>query len=537
MKYILTALLGISLLACKKFDEKLEIKNNDSGVISVTLKGGRGNAAKIGEEIVVFAKIGKKDAALQFYIGNIPVAPQSRESRMVRTATYGATGDSVMLPMEVFTFKIPNDAPLGYNNFYFTADGEKRPPVTLIVSKPDILYPGKVIVSPFAVAPELEELIDGPLGTAGIYRVQDIAFDRNTQNLYILESFPDYANGGNAIFVVRKVKDNIITTIAGGGKDPDATIGRQRDFGQVSTMVLGPDGMLYLGTTTHVYVPYIYGDKIGLPRPEILKLDPATGQVSHVAGGKSKNGNSYAGIKDGKEEALLANPLSLAFDKNGDLYFLDDGVMLRKVATDGAVSSLFGAFSTYEYEGEDVSTGEPLRETVYEPIMEHTDGFGDEVRFSYAMKLVMAGNGKLYVQEGPYGNEFNENIREVNPETKEVSTIIGKPKGVRTYTYSGTFKEVELYSVMSFDVDFDGNIIFSNMLPDVQGMIYKMDLIAETVTFIAGGGPRDPESTHSPQPGNKAAFVSPKRIVFDQFGTLYVTDGMGTPVKQINIER
>ncbi len=30
-----------------------------------------------------------------------------------------------------------------------------------------------------------------------------------------------------------------------------------------------------------------------------------------------------------------------------------------------------------------------------------------------------------------------------------------------TFTYTGTFKEVELSAVYSFDVDYDGNIVFS----------------------------------------------------------------------------
>ncbi|MFD2888900.1 NHL repeat-containing protein [Chitinophaga cymbidii] len=536
MKHIFILLLGLSLFSCKKFDEELGIRETDSGVVFVGRKAGGGPVAKIAEEIEVFAKIGVPDAALQFYVGNVAVEPLNRESRMVKVPNYNA-GDSVLLPMEVFTFLVPEGATLGPTNVYFTANGVKRTPMELFISKPDILYPGKVIVEPYIIVKDSEQPVDGPLATAGVGQLEDISYDAANKVFYMLEWYTN-SSTNEPYYVVRQLKDSVITTLAGGGDDIDATVGRQRDLGRVLSMKRGPDGKLYLGVMTGVWYDSYDGQRHRQDRPEIIRLDPATGNIEHLAGGKTRTGNNYEGIRDGRENALLSEPSSMTFDPAGNLYFIDKRALIRKVSTDGMVSTLFGKVDSFAYETIDYRTGNMTNETFFLPVEEHTDGFGDEARFYGAMKIVMAGNGKLYVLEEP-GWEYQENIREINPDTKEVSTIIGQPAGSRSFVYSGTFKEVELSGVSSFDVDYDGNLLITNFFPlGEQGMIYKMDLQQETVTYLAGGGPRDEASVLQPQPGNNAAFVYARRIVFDQFGSLYVVDGQyGVQIKKITIER
>ncbi len=95
-------------------------------------------------------------------------------------------------------------------------------------------------------------------------------------------------------------------------------------------------------------------------------------------------------LEDGKENATLLGPTSLAFDKQGNLYFLDFGALLRKVAPDGTVSTLMGKVQVSENTRARGYHHQPTRcvTKVYRKINERTDGFGDEVRFKDAQKIV-----------------------------------------------------------------------------------------------------------------------------------------------------
>jgi hypothetical protein len=283
-------------------------------------------------------------------------------------------------------------------------------------------------------------------------------------------------------------------------------------------MILGPDGKLYIGINTLIKVRNFQGLDVYINRPEIIRFDPATKIFSPVAGGRTRKAytadDTYSGIEDGKENATLLGATSLAFDKQGNLYFLDFGALLRKVTPDGTVSTLMGKLQVTENtRARDMITNQPVVTKVYRKINERTDGFGDEVRFKDAQKIVVAGNGNIYLHEGIGAHPTNMHyVREINPETKETSTIAGKPEGLPlTMTYTGTFKEVELSAVYSFDVDYDGNIVFSTKPNNLEAFIYKMDLQQETIVFLAGGATFADENI--PQPGSQARFREPLRSV------------------------
>jgi hypothetical protein len=549
MKYFIGAALALLMLACNKFDDLQEEKEADSGLVRVQRKGSSAfdNSARIGEEIEVYAKVGKPGAALQFYIGDIASTPSMRESRIINVVNFFEDNDSTLVPVEVFTFKVPEGAKVGVTNVYFTVNGVKHTPVFMTILKPDILYPGKVTVSPFIKTKgslSNEKWIDGPVGTATMKLPEDIVFDRNTETLYSLEDYSFGGLGKGYGYVIRQIKDNMITTIGGGGTDPEANGTERALMGRSGSakMILGPDGKLYIGINTIIKVRNFQGIDVFINRPEIIRFDPASKQFSPVAGGRTRKAytadDTYSGMEDGKENATLLGPTSLAFDKHGHLYFLDFGAVLRKVAPDGTVSTLLGKVQVTENtRARDMITNQPIVTKVYRKINERTDGFGDEVRFKDAQKIVVAGNGNIYLHEGQGVHPTNMHyVREINPETKETATIAGKPEGLPlTMTYTGTFKEVELSALYSFDVDYDGNIVFSTKPNNLEAFIYKMDLQQETIVFLAGGATFSDESI--PQPGVEARFREPLRIVFDQFGTLYTADREPYFIKKIEVER
>ncbi len=226
----------------------------------------------------------------------------------------------------------------------------------------------------------------------------------------------------------------------------------------------------------------------------------------------------------------------MTFDKAGNLYFMDGAALVRKVSPDGLVTTLFGRYDSLTYETADYDTGELIYETAYAAVPGHTDGFGSEVLLQNAYRIAVAGNGKIYVQEDA-GGEWQANIREINIDTREVSTIIGLPARCtylfvdRNFQGSGTGR-----GVLSFDVDFDGNIIYSAIEPFMSRVkIYKMDVQSETIALLAGTEYNCAGDQTIPLPGNAACFFGLNRIVFDQFGALYVSNPIS--LRKITIEK
>jgi hypothetical protein len=521
--------------SCTKFQDTLEQKEKESGIVDIIPAGGLPHQAKTEEQITLLAKIGEPVQTLTFYIGEIEMTPQKTES-IVDSIEDVFTDTKVGLPMMRYIFTIPKNAKIGPNNVYFVINGKRRPPMALEVVKPDILFPGKVTVYPYATGPNTGGYkVDGAIGVASIAHMENMTYDPANSAFYFSDwYYEDPAQNGSRWYsVIRKMQDSVITTIAGGGKNMDAVTAKDYEIGTITAMCPAPDGNLYFATED-IYYPLRPGGAAFATRVRIMKLNPITGALAHVAGGKIRNGNTYTGFKDGKDSALVTRISSMAFDKKGTLYFIDNMALLRKVSPEGVVSTLFGKYDSLTYETVDYDTGELIYETGYAPVEGHTDGFGSEVLFQYANRIAVAGNGKIYVQEDAK-DEWQANIREINIDTREVSTIIGLPAGVRTYLSSGTFKEVELSEFYSFDVDFDGNIIYSSVEPGRNRVkIYKMDLQAETIALLAGN-----ENTCGdekiPQPGTNSCFTAINRIVFNQFGDLYIANLVS--MRKLTIEK
>ncbi|WEK36347.1 MAG: hypothetical protein P0Y53_02440 [Candidatus Pseudobacter hemicellulosilyticus] len=543
--YLILPLLVIS--SCKKFNDKLAEKEKESGILFIQQKGATINQAKTDEEITVLAKIGEEPKVLHFYMGDVEITPlSSKESEYPVEDVF--TDQLVNVPVVEYRFIIPKNVKIGPNNVYFTINGKVRPPISLEVRKPDILFPGKVTISTFAKSilttlPDGSTTvprrpIDGPLGQAGIASVDHLAYDQNTRSFYFVDWYYEDTlnpNQSPAYYLIRKLQDNQVTTIAGGGKNIETTNGLDKKFTRILCMAPGIDGQLYISLIESV--PLNPGGSMEVDRCQIVKLDPQTGKLTPFAGAKIRNGNMLTGYRDGKDSALLTNVPTMTFDKNGNLYFIDDLALLRKAAPDGTVTTLLGQYDSFSYETADGETGEPLMETIYWNIPGHTDGFEKEVMFQNASKMAIAGNGKLYIME-QFTGDWQTNIREVNLDTREVSTIIGLPTGVRTYMNTGTFRDVELGDILSFDLDYDGNLIFTAIpIYKIKPEIYKMDLQSETIALLAGNNGLycNPDQDR-PIAGPEACLSNVTRIVFDQFGTLYVGNMSVLRIRKITIE-
>ena len=555
MNYIIKIFITVSLVSavfsCTKYDENLETVNNESGIIRLVKNGNVIGEAQIDESFTIYAKVGVAAKELEVYIADIHTSIQSRGTS--HYTIFPPTGGQVTVQMDTINVIVPKNARIGPGTVYLKVDGQPKPAMNFNIRRPDILLPNKVSILPF-ISSYYDSIVspggnidrtfpttlrDGGQGEAVVNITARLSYDPVNQVFYFL----DYQKSDQSL-LLRMFKNGQVTTIAGGGQDYFATSGRnlrlstEDYFGSAGSqnqldLEPGPDGKLYFTSNYRMDADPVTG--MFTYHSLIQRIDPATGVVELVAGGKrklaeypSRESENYRGFIDGRTDTAMLNyPSQLTFGKDGDLYFLDgwsemysQGVktLLRKLTKNGMIETVLGRVDTYSEYFEDVD-GKTYRYIAYAPLEEHTDGFGDEVRFFGASKMVQAGNGKIYILSAGAGWSYN--IVEVNLDTKEASTIIGVPAGVNPRYTTGTFKEVGIQFITTLDVDFDGNLLFG------YTSIYKMDLQAETVAMLAS---------------NINGVLN--RIVFDQFGNLYcgvdyVTFGVGEQVRasKIIIER
>lgn len=533
-KAIAACFICLSFFSCTKFKDRLDTLNGESGIIKVvkgTLEVGE---AQIDEAVTVYAKVGDPAADIKLFISEV-------EARIVSRGISNTEGYA----KDTFNIIVPRQAKIGPGSVYFTLNGAVMPSLAFTVKRPDILFPDKVWVEPFlftysdsvAKGPGNWEYIfpaalsDGPAGKAVVNTMLKLTYDKDVAAFYFLDN-PRGAND----FRIRRLKDGMVTTLAGGGNDNFAATGADLriendnysaggDIGSVD-MKPGPDGKLYFTNRFETPPDPITGFVTYYAL--IQRLDPQTGKVETVAGNNNRSvanyySNyfySYRGLEDGpKDSAMVSSPGGFTFDKNGDLCFLDGGTLLRKLKKDGSIETILGKVSREIFDFEDVD-GVTYHVVFYTTLEEHSDGFRDDVRFYKATNMVKAGNGKFYILSG-FGAGWNDNIMEVNMDTREASTIVGLPMSVRSDYETGTFKEVGLSTTTTFDVDFDGNILFG------RSQIYKMDLQAEIISRMTTFNFFPPEYTSQRQfmqhrqPGNNCIIGKLNRIVFDQFGNLY----------------
>ena len=530
--------------SCTKFDERLDTMNKESGIIKIVKNAKNIEEAQIDETITVYAKIGQPDASIRLYVSGVEAPVVSRGHSM---GAIPGRNDHFSVPMDTFDIVVPKLAKIGPGSIYFSVNDAVQPALSFNVKRPDILIPNKVLVVPYLFTysdstkredgsfdytfPEV--LKDGPSGVAVVNIAAKLTYDKERECFYFL----DYQQRDGS-YRIRKLKEGVVTTIAGGGDNYFATTGAALKLGMEGfsgsgtpavDMKPGPDGKLYFTNLFTIDADPITG--LRSVYTLIQCIDPATGKVEILAGNNGRSVDyyysnyqkSFRGLEDGaKEVALISNPRALTFDKQGNLYFIDGGTyggtLLRKLAKDGSVKTVLGKINREYYEFVDTDD-KTYSIIVYSEIPEHSDGFGDEVRLYGATNMVQAGNGKFYILGSGAG--WGTNIVEINMDTNEAATVVGLPENQRNDYTTGTFKEVGLSTISTFDVDFDGNILYGFTT------IYKMDLQSETISQMTSFKTFPPEYTSQrqfmqhTQPGTNCILGRLSSIVFDQFGNLY----------------
>lgn len=548
IKYYLLLLLPLCFACKKTYDKELDIREKESGIVQAeTASPG---IAMRGEPLTLYVKLGQPDAAMKIFIGNAEAAVLAHGQTQMEVPISKYTDDKQTITADTFRVLVPDSARIGETSIYIVVNGVKSAPFKFTVKKPDILVPGQVTVNPLLMTGRTElEPADGPVGTATIGAVHDMGMDKDG-TIYFIDNGaydfnPDHGYNRRNM-TIRKFANGEIKTLGGGGNNEYATRLNDLRLNSIDAMKIADDGTIYLAVTN---APMVRLTLPGSTEPfeyefrfhRILKINPRTGEVKKLAGRNDKycidNGAVFESIVDGPaDKAMIGKVKGMELDKAGNLYFLDGGqhdggVVLRKISHDGLVTTEAGAaddLADYVFYDTDGTNPETLKAgSTVNNSANTADGFGAKAKI-YAFKgIVVGGNGKIYLAQGAGSAEMKECVREFNPVTKEVTTIIGKAVNAPdNFQYSGTFKEVDMRTITSFDADFDGNILIGydeQIYVDEPRCIYKIDVNKEMVFKIAGykidHGVSD---ATKPQPGQTAVIGQVSRILFDQFGKLYV---------------
>jgi sugar lactone lactonase YvrE len=292
----------------------------------------------------------------------------------------------------------------------------------------------------------------------------------------------------------------------------------------------------------------------------VRRIDPITGVVTAVAGGaaSSPDTNASCGIYTSTDvhgdgclgtAVKLSEPMGLAFDANGNLYFADNGLDdVREIAatsglitTTGIISNVAGNIATtgtttYGYNVDNTSTSGPVNAA--------TQSY---LNFPYGIAFDAAGN--LYIaDEGNNALEIvnltgaGESVQGLTVPAGTIAKFTGYgslaaktatsgdcPDFVSTSArggcYFGNFSNgahantSNVDSAYSLAVDASGNVYFANEFNNNVGVVTAANIIS-TYAGIQG------TALKKNQRGAAGSFAigSPFGVAVDSSANLYVTD-------------
>ncbi len=378
---------------------------------------------------------------------------------------------------------------------------------------------------------------------------------------------------------VRRVdaKTGIITTYAGGGTPSD--IG---DNGPAASARLGNP----FGLAIDRGFLYITEDAYNANR--VRRVNMATGIITTVAGATDGSLGSFAGDGGPAKDARFDNPLGIAIDPAGNIYVADDNNgRIRRIDVNGTVSTYAGGGAqgnvadgvaataadlgspvslAFDRNGNlllsatggirrvDKATGVintvvPESDLLYGMTVDgqgtivYTDGYGRISRFRVGATdhEDLTGSG-VYVGDGrradaailssPQGLALDAGgnlfivdqqasiVRRVNAADGTISTVAGVVGRVYASPEQEGTPATQAAIGYPTDVAFDAanNLYIAD---ELNGRVWRVDAAGNITTFAGGGNPTDGIGDGGPA---TAANIIPWGISFDRNGNLYIAD-------------
>ncbi len=296
--------------------------------------------------------------------------------------------------------------------------------------------------------------VDGPGTVAQFASPTGLAVD-GSGNVYVAD---------NENHRIRKIApDGTVSTLAGDGQE-----GYMDGPGQAAQFSY-PRGVAVDGSG-NVYVADSGNNRIRKITPD--------GTVSTLAG----DGNN--GFVDGPgATAQFSYLAAVAVDASGTVYAADSGedigTRIRRIASDGTVSTLAGGASGRYY----------------------PDGRGDAARFEAAAAVAVGGSGKVYVAD-------RSRVRLISNAVPPVSTLLARDDSHRP---------------SSLTRDSSGNLYGAS-----NSQIIKLAPDG-TVSVLAGSA----DTGYADGPGATAQFSSPHGVAVDGAGNVYVADTSNRRIRKV----
>jgi hypothetical protein len=248
---------------------------------------------------------------------------------------------------------------------------------------------------------------------------------------------------------------------------------------------LGPDGKIYITS-------------VGQHR--VLRLDPASGKISNVAGSGIKG---YAGDGGAATRALLNEPYEVRFDSGGNMYFVEmKNQLIRRVdAANGTISTVAGS---------------------------PRDGFGGDhgdarnAQFRQPHSIAFDDRDNLYVAD-----IGNHRIRRIDTRTGRIVSIAGNG-ALELPTDGSKAQSRPILGPRALAVA--GRTLWIALREG--NSVWRIDLDAGTIHHVAGTG----EAGYSGDggPAKSATFNGPKGIAATADGIVYVVDSENQAIRRID---
>ncbi|NDL55801.1 hypothetical protein [Phytoactinopolyspora mesophila] len=319
----------------------------------------------------------------------------------------------------------------------------------------------------------------GPAVDANLGEVRDLAFD-DAGNLYIATRVDGAERGA---YIREVAPDGTISTVAGGLVAESDDSGRQRmtpdGLAGVTSLAAGPDGELYIADSL-----------VG----QVMRVDP--GEEPTIVAGTGDYG--HAGDGGPAAQAQLRSPAGVAVGQDGELYIADAGGYIRRIDTDGVITTIAG-------------TGDAAEESSGD------GGPAAEASFTRPFDVVVDSAGNLYVADVFRMRASDDDIPSQRIRRIDTEGVITTIAGGEACGYTGDGGPAE-----------DAELCFPRELtvgPD--GTVYLVDPRHHRIRMITPDGTIHSLPTY---------FKDPSALAIGPDGALYVGDGDQGQVHRIPLD-
>jgi sugar lactone lactonase YvrE len=234
----------------------------------------------------------------------------------------------------------------------------------------------------------------------------------------------------------------------------------------------------------------------------VRRVDARTGVVTTVAGnGQFVSGSQVDGVL--ATASPLMHPTGVAFDANGNLFIVDDGVR-RVDARTGIITTVVRA--QYGFCGD--------------------GGSALEACFNYAYSIAVDRSGNLYLDD-----RFNHRVRRVDGRTGIITTLAGN--GQEAFSGDGgAASSAALNNPAGVAIDDARNALY---IADAgNDRIRRVDLTTGVITTAAGGG-NPADGIGDGGRATSARVGTPIGVAVDASGNLFITDRTNGRVRRVDV--